>query len=330
MKKLKRYIYRLFLFLFSKTFYKLVLKRKLIKFKTQNKLPESAVVVFYPHAIGDAFNLSLFIEKFKKEYKYNTVYLCTKGYISGLNDCIKKLGVDGVIPFDGELYIPLRLGGFIHDRKDKILVINHVYSHEREREGITFLQYFPKLLKLNLSQNEISSILKDNFIKLNNEIVNEKIKKAILFPYPGTLGMIDEKYWEEVVEILKRNDIEVYTNIINDNQKVINETEPLKLRLDEIIRYVDKNVIIIARRNGLNDVFAFSNCKQLIIYENSKINEFKRYSIFDAYQRLSRNDSIMEICVESSYNKGLSEKIKLALQDMINRRKGVQDENINN
>ena len=164
MKKLKRYVYRLFLFLFSRPFYKVILKIKLIKFKSQNKLPKSAVAIFYPHAIGDAFNLSLFIERFKKEYKYDSVYLCTKGYISGLNGRIKKLGVDGVIPFNSELYVPLKLGGFIHDHNNKIIVLNHIYSHERERKGITFLQYFPKLLKLNLSNDETSSILKDGFI----------------------------------------------------------------------------------------------------------------------------------------------------------------------
>ena len=174
------------------------------------------------------------------------------------------------------------------------------------------------LLSLKLTRKQFDTNLKRNFLELNNEFTDGKIQKAILFPYPGTLELIDERYWDEIFLILEENNIQTYTNIINENQKEIKGSKRLELKLDEIIRYADKNTIIIARRNGLNDVFALNNCKQLLIYDNSKKNELETYSIFDLYCRLNRNDSLSELCVEKFYDKKSLENIKLNLIKLIN------------
>lgn len=273
MRHLKKIIYMLYLVTFSRLFYRYILRRDLILLRTRKGLTNEEILIYYPEAIGDVFNLSLFIKEFKQKNNIKNVYLCTMSYIIGIDEIVNKIGVDGIFSFDAKLYIPLKLCGLVYDFSNRIIVISNINFFRSSNFKTTFLEYFPILLLLKIKFKDLEFIVKDVFLSLNTNYVNDRINKAVLFPYPGTLGKIDDKYWITISQILKENKIQTYTNIISSNQNTITGTKTLKLDLCEILKFVDKNTLVIARRNGLNDVFIFNNCKQFLLYDDSRINE---------------------------------------------------------
>jgi predicted nucleic acid-binding protein len=243
--------------------------------------------------------------------------LCTKNYIKALKKLIIKLGVDEVVSFDSNFYTHLKLAGLVHDYKNRIFIINHIFLHEKRRKSITFLEYFSILLSLDLKKDEITALFRKKYLSMNNMNKSKQIKKAVLFPYPGTLEVVDEKYWIDVVKVLKSNSIDVFTNIINNKQKVIDGSEGLSLKLNEIVDFVDEKTLIVARRNGLNDLFAFSSCKQLVIYMNSGINEHKRYGMSDIYSRLNRENSLHEVIIRKEYCGESAQEVLTKVLDLL-------------
>lgn len=114
-------------------------------------------------------------------------------------------------------------------------------------------------------------------IRKNNINKNfEERKKIILVPYVNSRNIIPIEIWNKIVSILKKYDIEIYTNA-NKSEQCLNGTKLLKTDLRDIPHVIGENDLVIGGRCGLMD-WLFIAQKNIIVLHSIIENNINEYT----------------------------------------------------
>ena len=112
-------------------------------------------------------------------------------------------------------------------------------------------------------------------IKKKNTNKNIERKRIILVPYVNSRNIIPIELWNKIVIILKRYDIDIYTNV-DKSEQCLNGTKLLTTNLKDIPYVIGENDLVIGGRCGLMD-WLFIAQKNIIVLHSimgDNINEF--------------------------------------------------------
>lgn len=110
----------------------------------------------------------------------------------------------------------------------------------------------------------------------------KKGKTVILSPYANSVVLLNKGLWEGISEYYKRQDFEVYTNVIGD-EKPVSGTKPLSAGISEMIPIVENAGTFIGIRSGLCDVIKFSECNKYALYPDTYYSDTK-WKLIDVFE----------------------------------------------
>lgn len=97
------------------------------------------------------------------------------------------------------------------------------------------------------------------YVRLNAEDI-------LLAPYANSLPCFNQEFWERLVQALKAEGYNVYTNSDGGMEPVIAGTKPLFLPIQDMASELGRCAGFIAIRNGLCDVVSEAECRKIILY----------------------------------------------------------------
>lgn len=126
-------------------------------------------------------------------------------------------------------------------------------------------QFEEKRFIPDMVQNSSDAIIKENDLEIG--------RTALIAPYSGTLGRIDEKLCTRIVKMLKEMGYIVCTNT-GKSEEALPETLGLYIPYDRILDFVNKAGVFIGIRSGLCDIVSATSSKMIIFYPRGKYNYF--------------------------------------------------------
>ena len=270
--------------------------------------------VIIDKGIGDTVIVALNALYLEKKYKKNIAFIVLNSHI----DVVKQFK-----------YIK-KIIGCTRDELDKIvLYISSIDKYETDNYKYAFF-------KMKISKNSVRNwstaiwdkkiILSERYKKFvfdNNNIkkierkqtteteISEIIKKykikkksVLLIPYAYTVTPVKSIFWDMLIKKYKSKGYTVYTNIGNPKkEKVLENTSPLNISLDELYKISPHFDCIIALRCGLCEFLALNSPNMIIINDN-----IKNYDKWDDVNNFSNKKSIKNVYLNNKkYDKIISE-----------------------
>lgn len=130
---------------------------------------------------------------------------------------------------------------------------------------------------------------------------NYKIgKTVVLSPYAGSfVSELKSEFWEKLACRLIKEGYCVLTNSCGVEEPVIKGTKPVFFNFNQAINFMNLAGYFVGVRNGLCDIISSSNCKKVILYEDSM--NVTRFSYFS----LEKMGLCLNNIFETSYSKWL-------------------------
>lgn len=90
-------------------------------------------------------------------------------------------------------------------------------------------------------------------------------KTAIISPYAKSVASLPENLWTDIVEDLKQQGYELFTNVCGD-EKPLQGTKPISPTIAEMKSAVEQAGLFIGIRSGMCDVIKTADCKKIALY----------------------------------------------------------------
>ena len=112
-------------------------------------------------------------------------------------------------------------------------------------------------------------------------------KTAIISPYAKSVASLPENLWTDIVEDLKQQGYELFTNVCGD-EKPLQGTKPISPRIAEMKSAVERAGLFIGIRSGMCDVIKTADCRKIALYPDyyycdTKWKSIDMYSIDGEY-----------------------------------------------
>lgn len=119
------------------------------------------------------------------------------------------------------------------------------------------------------THQDISNPIEDDDETLQEIIRSNAIvkgKSVLLIPYARSAKMMNNRNWEKLANTIRAQGYEVYTNVKNDSDTIIEGTKAICVPLKYIIAVVNYMGSAVSIRCGLTDLLAVGDCDCETIY----------------------------------------------------------------
>lgn len=104
-------------------------------------------------------------------------------------------------------------------------------------------------------------------------------RTAIVSPYANTIVGMENSVWYDVIQCLKDNGYDVYTNSIGENEPVLLGTKAIAFPIEIAREVVELAGVFVGIRSGLCDVIEAADAKIFVLYPDSRQMFFKLKSM---------------------------------------------------
>lgn len=242
--------------------------------KIREKYREETILLSPWNASGDIYIDCLYLSEFISEKGI------TKYQIVLSNPGAKKIatlfGFESELVSEEDAFAILDLAravGF-----DQLNLININVNVTRQRIGnlcgnVDFNTLHQRLVFHSEIRKTIPDIHQDNSDAYFEYYHLQKGKTALLAPYTGTFGRIEEEVCLEIVNMLKDMGYSVCTNT-GPGEEAIPGTTGVLIPYDCIIDFVNKCGLFIGMRSGLCDIISSTSAKMVVFHKESHFTFF--------------------------------------------------------
>lgn len=217
-------------------------------------------------AIGDAYMSALYISK---EIK-NNPYIIT-AISQGSIDVYKGLGLGSIIKLtQEETDCLIEYCHFMNIHTMKIKILHHQAILWRtgiawKFQGIDHINFHDLMHQMvfpQIPRQEWRALTEEEAVGFS-EITRGK--SIIVFPYSNTLYTPPVEFWDCLIDILLKNEYQVYTYVYQE-EKPLRNTKSFSCELNRLVSAVVWAGAFIGTRNGLMDIVCGAACKKVIFY----------------------------------------------------------------
>ena len=230
------------------------------------KYPDKLLVFCPFNALGDIYFTMEYLPAFLQKRGFGEYVVCVPS-----NSCAsvaRLFGAENIEVFE-QKELDAAIQAIIYT-KDKQCFIAH-----QDRPYVVNLHKILQLKKIPLEKvyccgifglcEDTEPVKPVNWESYDDIEFIEEGKAVILSPYAKSVTALSQHIWIDIVADYKSKGYQVFTNISGD-EKPIDGTEPLNVRLSEMKSVLEKAGTFIGVRSGLCDVVKTVGCRKIALY----------------------------------------------------------------
>lgn len=226
------------------------------------RLREDTFYIVCPEHIGEtSYALSL-VNAFKKEKNVGRVCAIVKKAHGGIPDLFHS--VDEKLVSD-EL-VEICEGFSILNEIWKCR--NYLFANYHQEYGN---MHVTSIFKSIMCIDESSELEKIGCAR--NELSEDHWQSVILMPHAHAVPRLSVSFWEKLAKIFVKNGYEVYTNVVDETEYVIEGTRAASESLVDMAAFAERCSLVIGLRSGLCDLLALTKANMVVIDTSENLHK---------------------------------------------------------
>lgn len=232
----------------------------------RNKYP-GYFIVFCPfQALGDIYFCMSYLPEFMQKRNVGKCAVCVAG--KGCAEVVSLFGDYPVEIFEQSkldaavqacLYEDMCDTFIAHQDRPYVVDLNRaLYLKRIPLEMI----YCCGVFGLPMGTKPVSPVYWEQY---SGNVKIEMGKAVILSPYAKSVTALPGDVWKQIIKSYREKRYQVFTNI-SGNEKPLEGTEPIRVKLSEMKSVVEQAGTFIGIRSGLCDVIRTANCRKVALY----------------------------------------------------------------
>ena len=273
-----------------------------------NRIKKEEHIIVFCSALGDIFAGGMYFQEYEKKIQTNDIkiVIASEGVYRTAHlfnikniEVITEKEMDALIKFI-----------FFYGVGNKDIVVCsciHTLDAMARYKKISFPKFWAKyFFRLEDSYEVHFPSIWDRELR-ETELVNKgliKGKSIILAPYANSVENLPFQFWEELVEIFRKMNYQIFTNIVG-KQRAVKGTIGIKIPLHRIGNYLEYAGHFISLRSGLCDVAGHANCRKIIIFRDRKIEWSRQIDFFDIHTENISSNAVQYVYDDNDFYKNI-------------------------
>lgn len=232
----------------------------------RNKYPEYFLIFCPFQALGDIYFCMSYLPEFMKKRGIDKCIVCVAGRGCG---AVVSLFGDYPVEIFEQRELDAAVQACLYENKNDTFVAHQDRPYVVDLNRALYLKKIPLekiyccgVFGLPVETEPVRPVRWEKYAG-NSRIENGRA--VILSPYAKSVVALPGNIWEQIIEDYSKKGYQVFTNVVGD-EKPLEGTEPIRLKLSEIKSAVEQAGTFIGIRSGLCDVIRTAECRKVALY----------------------------------------------------------------